>query len=126
MILRLSNIISQNDNVYIFEDQFDSFLLSDNFKNFYGTYLPFCYKFRFIDNTIYYPPLEKNYFSSVATITLEDMLHQNYTPLDVHVRNNKIFVLDGHHRILRFLILCLENEVSLGDVFLKIKYIERL
>lgn len=116
MNIFLSDIIKQNDDIYLFEDDFDKFLLSADFKRRYGSYVPFCYKFRVIDDVIYYPPLETNFFNSVKTINKVDMLNRNYTPLDIMVKNNKIFVLDGHHRILRFLILSIENKINLNTV----------
>lgn len=124
MIIRLSDIIKIQDSAYIFEDDFDYFLLSEWFEKSYGKYVPFCYKFRKIDGVIYYPSLDSNYFSSVETITVQDMLFKNYSPLKITTKNNKIFILDGHHRSLRFLILCLENNINLSTIELKYNYIQ--
>lgn len=39
------------------------------------------------------------------------MLAKNYTPLNITIKNNKIFVLGRHHR---FLIMCVENNIELN------------
>lgn len=124
MEILLSDVVSKNNNEYIFQDTFDSFLLSEKFIYRYGKYVPFFYKFVNVNDTIFYPHFEKGFFKTVETITLSDMMNQNYTALDLMIKNGKIFVFDGKHRILRFTVLCLDNNIKLNKVSLRFNIIK--
>ena len=50
MNIKLSHVIKEDNNCFLFDDNFEPFLLSEDVKSRYGKYLPFCYKFRFINN----------------------------------------------------------------------------
>lgn len=124
LVITLAHIIKEDNNAYIFEDDFDLFLLSESFSTRYGKYIPFSYKFRLIDDKIFLPPLKEDFFNNVSSITYDDMMKKNYTALDICIRKNIIFVLDGHHRILKLLQLCLENKTSLSDIKLNYNLVE--
>lgn len=107
----------ENSIVIIFQSRYDPKIFNQHFVETNGKYIPYSFTFEVYDTHIVYPELPADYFRTTETITLQDCLYKNYTPIELMLTRDNVFrVTDGQHRILRILWLCLNNQISLDNI----------
>lgn len=103
-----------------FKSRYDPIVETPDFKHTYGIYKPACHSFKVYADHIEPPNFPTDYLKTVETITLEDCMLKNYEPLEIIIDNEGVHkVINGRHRLLRILLLCLENKISLDDFTIK-------
>ena len=103
-----------------FRSRWDPIVQTDDFIRQYGIYKDACHSFKVFSDRVIPPEFSDNYFKTVDTITLEDCLTQNYQSLEIIIDPENIHkVVNGRHRLLRILSLCLDNKIPLDDFKVK-------
>jgi alpha-glucuronidase len=111
---------SLNYHTIHFRSRYDPIVHTDDFISQYGIFKDVCYSFKVYSDHVVLPEFSDNYFKSVETITLEDCLTQNYESLEIMIDSENIHkVVNGRHRFLRILSLCLDNKIPLDNVKVK-------
>jgi alpha-glucuronidase len=111
---------SLNYHTVHFRSRYDPIVHTDDFIRQYGIFKDVCYSFKVYSDHVVLPEFSDNYFKSVETITLEDCLTQNYESLEIMIDSENIHkVVNGCHRFLRILSLCLDNKIPLDNVKVK-------